>query len=127
MFERTILVIKSDGEVQQRVIKELLEKLMVLEEGMKNTFTDDHEGTTSIKHENIGLLNVVLISCIGNYKFQEEVLGFKLIDLEKTPLIFSWLTALFEIPAVKEAAPLPEKIVGFLKNLRQNALKSTAI
>lgn len=127
MFERTILVIKSDGEAQEKVIKELFEKLMVLEEGMKNTFTDDHEGTTLIKHENIGLLNVLLISCFGPYKIQEEVLGFKVIDLEKTPLIFSWLTALIEIPAVKEAAPPPEKIVGFLKNLRQSALKSTAI
>ncbi|KAF5477035.1 hypothetical protein F2P56_003714 [Juglans regia] len=129
VFETTILVIKSDGEAQEKAIKELFEKLMVLEDGMKNTFTDDDdlEGTTSIKHENIGLLNVVLVSCFGSYKVQEEVLGFKIIDPEKTPLIFSWLEALIEIPAVKEAAPPPEKIVGFLKRFRQNALKSTAI
>ncbi|KAG7954891.1 hypothetical protein I3843_11G043500 [Carya illinoinensis] len=128
VLETSIMVIKFDGEAQEKAIKELFEKLMVLEEGMKNTFTDDDlEGTTFIKHENIGLLNVVLISSLGHYKLQEEVLGFKIIDPEKTPLIFSWLTTLTEIPAVKEAAPPHEKIVGFLKHFRQNALKSTAV
>uniref|UniRef100_A0A2N9J5D5 Glutathione S-transferase n=1 Tax=Fagus sylvatica TaxID=28930 RepID=A0A2N9J5D5_FAGSY len=123
LFETMPLVFKSDGEAQEKALKEVFEKLSVLEEGIKNIFPG---GIQIIEHENVGLLDIVMISVFGPYKVYEEVLGLKLIDPEKTPLLFSWLTALLEIPVVKDSLPPHEKLVGFLKFIRQDALNSTS-
>ena len=81
-----------------------------------------------IKQKNVGLLDLVIVSTLSSYKALEEFLGLKLIDAEKTPLLFSWLSALLELPVVKEALLLlpHEKVVGFLKYMRETALKSTS-
>lgn len=122
IFETLLLVIKSEGEKQEKAIKEAFEKLQVLEEGVKSF----PEGISFINHGNVGLLDIVFISMFGRYKVQEEVLGVK-FDLEKFPLIFSWLTALLELPVVEEGLTPHEKLVGFLKYVRQNALNSTSV
>jgi glutathione S-transferase len=119
LFEAMILVVKSDGEAQEKAIKEVFEKLKLLEEGIKNIFP---EGFPPIHHENVGLLDIVILSIFEPHKVQEEVLGLKVIDPEKTPLIFSRLKALLELPVVKEALPPHEKLLEVLKYIRQNAL-----
>ncbi|KAF5477034.1 hypothetical protein F2P56_003713 [Juglans regia] len=124
LLQRVILVVKSDGEAQEKAIEELFEKLKLLEERIMNIFP---EGTASINQENMRLLDIVLLTCFGSYKVQEEVLGFKLMDPEKTPLVFSWLTTLLEIPVVKEAIPSHEEIMLVIKYVRQNALNPTAV
>ncbi|ONI08669.1 hypothetical protein PRUPE_5G192600 [Prunus persica] len=124
VFESLKLAFTSDGEVQEKAIKELLEKLKTFEVGMKEFFPD---GIASIERtKNLGLLDIVLYSGFGAHKVQEEVLGTKIIDPEKTPLIFSWLTALNELPLVKELTPPHEKLVAVLQFFRNNALKSGA-
>ncbi|XP_008239955.1 PREDICTED: glutathione S-transferase U10-like [Prunus mume] len=124
VFESLKLAFTSDGEVQEKAIKELLEKLKTFEEGMKEFFPD---GIASIERtKNLGLLDIVLYSGFGAHKVPEEVIGTKIIDLEKTPLIFSWLTALNELPLVKELTPPHEKLVAVLQFFRNNALKSGA-
>ncbi|XP_015868070.3 glutathione S-transferase U9-like [Ziziphus jujuba] len=122
LFEAMFSVLKTDGEAQHKAIKEVNEKLNILEEGMKNFF---QASTHPVDGQNLGLLDIVICSILGNYKAQEQVLGIKIIDLEKTPLIFSWLTTLVELPVVKETLPPHEKIVLFLKYVRQNALKAS--
>ncbi|XVF09083.1 hypothetical protein REPUB_Repub07fG0060300 [Reevesia pubescens] len=114
---------KTSGEAQEKAIKEVLEKLQVLEEGMKDFFPD---GTPSISNQSMGILEIVICSLLGPYKLQEEVLGIKIIDPERTPLIVSLLKAINEVPLVKELAPPPEKTVALLKFFRDNALKSSS-
>ena len=111
---------KTDGEAQEKAVKELHEKLQVLEEGLKNFFPDCSKPVVS---ENLGLLEIVITCILGNYKAQEEVLGLKLIDSEKTPLVFSWVTALLDLPVVKETLVPYEKYVPFLQFMRQTFLK----
>ncbi|CAL9031278.1 unnamed protein product [Prunus brigantina] len=124
VFESLKLAFTSDGEVQEKAIKELLEKLKTFEEGMKEFFPD---GIAWIERtKNLGLLDIVLYSGIGAHKVPEEVIGTKIIDPEKTPLIFSWVTALNELPLVKELTPPHEKLVAVLQFFRNNALKSGA-
>ena len=97
-----------------------------LEEGIKNIFP---KGIQVIDQKKVGLLDLVIVSTLGSYKALEEFLGLKLIDLQKTPLLFAWLSALVELPVVKEALLLllpHEKVVGFLKYMRETALKSTS-
>ncbi|GMN45635.1 hypothetical protein TIFTF001_014838 [Ficus carica] len=121
-FETMLLVLKSEGEVQKKATKELVEKLTVLEEHLKNISKD----CTSICSGNVGILDLVFFSLFGSFKGQEEVLGTKVLDPEKTPLLCSWIAALLDHPVVKETLPPREKMVGLLKNIRQNALKSSA-
>ncbi|KAM5570738.1 hypothetical protein ABKV19_011398 [Rosa sericea] len=121
--EAMVLVIKTIGEAQEKAIKEVSEKVKLLEAGLKGLFPD---GIPSV-HEyskNVTLLDLVILAHFGGYEAQEEVLGLKLIDSEKTPLVVSCITALIEIPAVKESLNPLEKVVAFLKFFRENALKS---
>ncbi|XVF54301.1 hypothetical protein PTKIN_Ptkin05aG0170200 [Pterospermum kingtungense] len=123
LYETMLTVMKSAGEAQEKAIKELLEKLQVLEEGMKGFFPD---GSPVISNQNMGILEIMICSLLGPYKLQEEVLGVKIIDPEKTPLLVSWLTAINELPLVKESAPPRDKTVALLKFVTENALKSSS-
>ena len=123
VFETMMLVLKSDGEAQAKAAKEVSERFSTLEEEIKNIFP---EGIQVFDQKNVGLLDLVIVSTFGYYKAQEEYLGLKLIDPEKTPLLFSWLSALLELPVVRESLLPHEKVVGFLKLMREMALKSTS-
>ena len=118
-----LLVIKTDGEAQQKAINELYEKLNLLEDGMKAFFADINPG---VDRNNSGLLDIIFVTIFGPHKAQEEVLGIKFIVPEKFPVLFSWLTAVVELNAVKEAAFPHEKAVGILQFIRQSALTSSA-
>ncbi|PQQ06948.1 glutathione S-transferase U10-like [Prunus yedoensis var. nudiflora] len=74
IFESLKLAFTSDGEVQEKAIKELLEKLKTFEEGMKECFPDSIDSIERIK--NLGLLDIVLYSGFGAHKVPEEVLDF---------------------------------------------------
>ncbi|XVE56946.1 hypothetical protein DITRI_Ditri04bG0051800 [Diplodiscus trichospermus] len=76
--------------------------------------------------ENMGLLDLVFCSLFGLHKFEEEVIGTKILDPEKTPLLSSRITAINQLSVVKELTPPHDKLVTFLKFLRENALKSAA-
>ncbi|WKA08420.1 hypothetical protein VitviT2T_026145 [Vitis vinifera] len=118
-----LLVVKSDGEAQEKAIKVAFEKLKLFEEGMKDFFQG---GTHHIDGENMGFLDIVLCSLFGAHKVQEVVLGVKFIDPEKYPLVYSWLTALTELAVVKELRPPHEKLMEILQFVRQSALQSSA-
>ncbi|KAJ7978421.1 putative Glutathione s-transferase [Quillaja saponaria] len=123
LFTAMISVLKTEGEEQQKAIKEVFEKLTLLENGMKDLYPD---GTSSVDSENMGLVGIFMCSFFGTHKSHEEVLGIKFIKPEKFPLLFSWLNAINELPLVKELAPPHEKSVALVQSFRQNDLKSTA-
>ncbi|EOY21827.1 Glutathione S-transferase tau 9 [Theobroma cacao] len=123
LFDTMFTVTKTEGEAQRKAVKEVSEKLQVLEEGIKELFPN---GNPCIDSQNIGLLDIVILSLLGPHKVQEEVLGIKIIDPEKTPLIFAWLTAINQLTVVKESTPPHDKLVALLKFLRENSLKSSA-
>ncbi|KAF3437697.1 hypothetical protein FNV43_RR20453 [Rhamnella rubrinervis] len=125
LFDAIILALRTDGEAQKKAIKEVDEKLNILEEGLKNLFPDCNKIVDV--NQNLGLLDIVICCMLGNYEAQEEVLGIKLIDYEKTPLVFSWLTVLIDLPLVKDTLPPRDKYVPFLKYFRQTTfISSTA-
>ena len=61
----------------------------------------------------------------GPYKIHEEVVGIKMIDPERNPLLSSWLMALTEQPVMKEINPPHEKLLALVHFIRQNALQSS--
>ena len=118
-----LTVLKTEGDGQKKAMNEAEEKLQVLEENMKNF----DPSFTCINGANMGVLDIMLCSFFGDYKVSEEVLGIKALDPEKTPLVCSWVEALHDVPVVKETRDPHEKLVGFLKFMRQNVLKSSAL
>ncbi|KAI6683098.1 hypothetical protein NL676_029011 [Syzygium grande] len=124
LFEAVASVIKTDGEAQERAVKEVHEKLKVLEEGIKGSYPG---GSPFINGDNMGLLDIVVCSILGPHKAQEDALGVKFLDPEKHPRVTSWVKALTELPLVKEATPPHEKLVGILQLFRARALESAAV
>ncbi|XP_048330110.2 glutathione S-transferase U9-like [Ziziphus jujuba] len=123
LFETMYLVIISEGDTQEKATKELYEKFEVFEQGMKEFFPD---GTPSVDSNKFGILDILLVTTFGPHEVQSEVLGIKVIDPVRTPLIFSWISALNKLPLVKELIPPYDKLVAALHTLRNVALKSTA-
>ncbi|GMN45637.1 hypothetical protein TIFTF001_014834 [Ficus carica] len=93
VYETMFLVMRMEGEAQEKATEELHEKFEILEEGMKGLFPDG----TPFDGENMGLLDILMCITFGPYKAQEEVLGVKIINSEKNPLIFSWVNSLIEV------------------------------
>ncbi|KAK7411396.1 hypothetical protein VNO78_02829 [Psophocarpus tetragonolobus] len=122
LMESSSLIVKTVGEAQQKAIDHVYEKLKVLEDGMKIYMG---EGSVDVEN-NFGILDVVFCALFGAYKAHEEVFGMKFIEPEKFPVLFSWLMAIVEIEAVKNAALPHEKVVGILQHFRQSALKSSS-
>ncbi|KAF7848353.1 hypothetical protein BT93_L2070 [Corymbia citriodora subsp. variegata] len=123
LFEAMASVIKADGEAQERAVREVHEKLRMLEEGINGSYPG---GTPFINSDNVGLLDIVVCSILGAHKVQEEVLRVKFLDPEKYPTVTSWVKALIELPLVKEAMPPHEKLVGVFQLFRARALESAA-
>ncbi|PON93607.1 Glutathione S-transferase, C-terminal-like, partial [Trema orientale] len=114
----------TDGEEQEKNVKELFEKLRLLEQGMKDYYFPDGK-TPSVEIGNLGVLDILVWSTFGSYRVQEEILGRKVIDPEEYPLIFSWVTALNEVPLLKELSPPHEKLLALVLSVRNQSLKSS--
>ncbi|KAH0657972.1 hypothetical protein KY289_026720 [Solanum tuberosum] len=107
------------GEEQDKALEEYYAKLSVLEDGINSSSL----GITS-NMNNIGMLDIMIVITLGAYKVQEEVFGFKLLEEEKTPLLYSWVTTLIELPIVKGITPSHDKVVSFLLFLKNKVFKA---
>lgn len=116
VFAPIFQVITEEGEAQEKAIKEEIDALKVVEEGMLEFFP-----TTPITNENqLGFLDIVICSVLGHHKAIEEAIGVKLVDPERNPLVFSWMEALTELPAVKQIRPSHEQLVAFIHFIKDN-------
>jgi len=97
--------------------------LDIAEEGLKEIFPS---GAPTFQDGNPGYLDVVFCSFFGAHETMEEFFGVKLLSPERYPLLSSWVAALSQVPAVKEATPPAPKMMGLLNFIRQKALKSNA-
>lgn len=122
-FELMVTALKTEGVAQHKVLNELLEKLDVAEEGLKEIFPS---GAPSFQDGNPEYLDIVFCSFFGAHETMEEFFGAKLLIPERYPLLSSWVAALSQVPAVKEATPSAPKMLSFLDFFRQKALKSNA-
>lgn len=106
-----------EREAQEEVYKEVIEKLTVFKAGIKEFFPRSGPFTNG---KNLGLLDILMAATLSPHKAQEEVLGVKILNPEKNPFLFSWVTALKEHPLVKETHPPHDKLVKLLQFIRQN-------
>ncbi|KAJ8452338.1 hypothetical protein Cgig2_006143 [Carnegiea gigantea] len=122
-FELMVTALKTEEVAQQKVLNELLEKLDVAEEELKEIFPS---GAPTFQDGNPEYLDIVFCSFFGAHETMEEFFGAKLLIPERYPLLSSWVAALSQVPAVKEATPSAPKMLRFLDFFRQKALKSNA-
>ncbi|PIN06878.1 Glutathione S-transferase [Handroanthus impetiginosus] len=114
------IYIAQDKEAQDKACQDTFEKLHVLEEGMNNFIL---ENPRLINGEKMDILDIMIIATLGAFRAQEEVLGIKILDPKKHPLIFEWVTNLMKVDVVKEITASHEELVLALQTFRQNAAK----
>ncbi|KAB2633515.1 glutathione S-transferase U9-like [Pyrus ussuriensis x Pyrus communis] len=118
LFEGMSRVVTSEGEAQEKAPEEVFARLGVFEEGMKEYL---HGGDSFTNGENLGLLDILMVATFGPYKAHEQVLGFKMLDPDRNPLLFSWVAAMKEHPLVKELDPPHDKLVRLLQFIKQTS------
>ncbi|MCD9641809.1 hypothetical protein HAX54_028253 [Datura stramonium] len=107
----------SAKDAEEGAFDELFEKLKVMEEGTKDFFPG---GRSNICADNLGLLDIIIVCSLGTFRAAEEVLGMKILDPEKNPFVYSWVTTLLELPLVKDTLPPHDKVVSRLEFIKQN-------
>ncbi|PRQ16164.1 putative glutathione transferase [Rosa chinensis] len=110
-------IIKTKGEVQEKALSQVHELIKVLDEGIKIFFPD---GNPTFEVKNLGLLDIIASTVFCSFSATEEVIGAKIIDPEKTPLLYSWVKALGEHPLVMDIIVPHEKLVSILGPWRQS-------
>ncbi|XWS51127.1 hypothetical protein CRYUN_Cryun12cG0150100 [Craigia yunnanensis] len=114
LFEAIGRVITGNGVAQEKNTNELAQQMDVFEEEVKKNFPEGSEG---IQNENIGLLDILLSATFSPYKAQEEIAGVKILDPERHPFIYSWVTNLNQVPVMKELVPLRRSFWHFFNLL----------
>ncbi|KAK9669239.1 hypothetical protein RND81_13G118300 [Saponaria officinalis] len=105
-------------------VNELLEKMDVAEEGLKEIFPN---GVPSFEDVKPGYLDIVFYSLYGTHEAAEGFFGKKFLTEERYPLLVSWVNALGQVPEVKEVTPPIPKLVEFFpfipkfESLKQSA------
>ncbi|KAK9669240.1 hypothetical protein RND81_13G118400 [Saponaria officinalis] len=111
LLESVLKLFKTSGEAKNKAYQEFQETMTLVEEEMGEYIPKD---VTSFEGRDLGLLDIQLICVLGAYKAHEEVLGVKILDPEKHPFICSWVTALIDLPVIKDVTPPHDKIVNLL-------------
>uniref|UniRef100_A0A803M158 glutathione transferase n=1 Tax=Chenopodium quinoa TaxID=63459 RepID=A0A803M158_CHEQI len=114
---RTALI--TEGETQQRALNELLQKLNVVEEGMKKIFPNGV--VPSYSHDvKPGYLDIVFYSRFGTHEVASEIFGVKFLTPERYPLLISSIKALKQVPEFLEVTPSKAKLLEFYQYFREN-------
>ncbi|CAO2818589.1 unnamed protein product [Amaranthus hypochondriacus] len=117
VFDMMRNTLRTEGEAQKKAISEVLEKLDVAEQGLKEIFPN---GVPSYGQDvKPGYLDIVFYSLFGTQEAVEQMFGVKFVTAERYPLLVSWIKALKQIPEVNEVTPPTPKMVGFLQFIQQ--------
>ncbi|XP_074317007.1 glutathione S-transferase U9 [Silene latifolia] len=111
LLESVLKLFKSSEEEQEKALDELHEKMTIMEQEMGDLIPKD---VSSIQIKSLGLLDIQVISTLGAYKAQEQVLGVKVLDPHKHSLIYAWVNAMMDLPMIKESTPPHDDIVNLL-------------
>ncbi|XP_077213355.1 glutathione transferase GST 23-like isoform X2 [Tasmannia lanceolata] len=115
-------ILKYKGEEQEKAIKEFVENLTMLEEGIEKEFSG---GKPFFNGERPGLLDLVVGSSSVWHRVLEDITGVKLIERQKNPLFYSWLAAFWDLEVVKDVLPSFDRLVAYAKHVREKASETT--
>lgn len=103
---------RGSGEEQEKAAKEALEMLKILEEqglGDKKFFGGD----------SINLVDIFYGFFAHWFLAMEEVVGIKVLEPSTLPRLFAWTKNFKEVPVIKENLPDYDKVVAYLRGLRE--------
>ncbi|KAG2281762.1 hypothetical protein Bca52824_052982 [Brassica carinata] len=78
------------------------------------------------KNDDVGLLDIIIISTFGSHKDYHELFGVGIIDPVNTPTLYNWIESLKELAVIKEAEVPSDRLVPFLQMYRQMHLQQAA-
>ncbi|XP_010533411.1 PREDICTED: glutathione S-transferase U10 [Tarenaya hassleriana] len=122
LFESTGKVMSREGEAQAEAVKETRGRIRVLEEGLKTHFSMDQD-SSEVGGNDSALVDIILVSTLGVHEAYSEALGVEIIDPVETPVTFSRVERVRELPEFKEVAPPHDMFVKRMRNYRQGRLE----
>ncbi|RZC60796.1 hypothetical protein C5167_022562 [Papaver somniferum] len=123
LFKNLITAMRKQGEEQDKGMKEFAKNLEVLEEGIKEFYSNDKP---AFDGESPIFLSITLIGILGPYKTFEKVGGVKLIHPEKNPFLINLLHTLSDLPEVKECFPPAKKFETLMQHYKKLSLKQSS-
>ncbi|KAK7343974.1 hypothetical protein VNO77_13138 [Canavalia gladiata] len=110
----------SNGEEGEKVIVKIWEHLKVIE--------DQYLGDDQKKFFGGDTINIVDIAFGSLAKFLlvlEDILQVKVLKVEKFPRLNTWFNNFKDVPLIEENLPDQEKMVAFIKSIREKSLASS--
>ncbi|KAK1283720.1 Glutathione S-transferase U9 [Acorus calamus] len=111
------------GEEQEKAIAEFGENVTMMEKEIVKEFP---AGKPFYSGERPGFLDVVVGSASSLIKVTERLIGVKLVDQERTPLLHSWLAAFAEFGITKDTMPDMDRFFARAVEAREKYLPSTS-
>ncbi|KAJ9174835.1 hypothetical protein P3X46_013436 [Hevea brasiliensis] len=108
------VALTKQGKEQEEAILSIIESLKYLEEELK--------GKKFFGGETIGLADLALGWIAYYMDVLEEVIGIKVIDQEKFPLLVAWIQEFSNIPVIKKSWPPRDKLYDRYVGFRRAAL-----
>ncbi|KAK1261036.1 Glutathione S-transferase U9 [Acorus gramineus] len=109
------------GEEQEKAIVEFVENITMMEKEIVKEFP---AGKSFFSGERPGFLDVVVGSALSLIKVIERLIGMKLVDEERTPLMHLWLVAFAELGVAKDTMPEMERFFVKAMEAREKILAS---
>ncbi|XP_074317010.1 glutathione S-transferase U9-like [Silene latifolia] len=123
IFDTMRQTLAKEGEERKKVLDELVEKMDVAEQGLKEIFPN---GVPCFQEQKPGYLDIVLHSVFGTHEAAEEFFEEKFMTVERFPLLVSWISALKQVPEVNQVIPPVPKLVAFLQFIKQKYIPPKA-
>ncbi|KAJ9129758.1 hypothetical protein P3X46_035252, partial [Hevea brasiliensis] len=107
-------VLLKQGKQQEEAIVSTIENLKYLEEELK--------GKKFFGGETIGLVDIALGWLACHFNVVEEIIGVKLIEQQKFPLLVAWMQEFSNIPTIQESWPPRDKLFDRYASFHKAAL-----
>ncbi|XP_073146642.1 glutathione S-transferase U17-like [Henckelia pumila] len=112
----------SEGEARKELLDKISEGLVLLEKA----FTDCSKGKPFFGGENVGYLDIALGSIVGWIKVSETMIGHKIFDEEKAPLLVEWVDKMYSDSSVKDVMLNPQTLLEFFKKMQATKPEAAA-
>ncbi|XP_061375606.1 probable glutathione S-transferase [Gastrolobium bilobum] len=107
------LILSSTAEELEKAIKKILEHLRVVEDQCLDDEKKFFGGDT------INIVDIAFGSIISFLEIAIDIFEVKILEAEKFPHFHSWFINFKDVPLIAEIIPEPEKLVAYIKSLRE--------
>ncbi|CAJ2629278.1 unnamed protein product [Trifolium pratense] len=103
----------KSGQEREKAKENIWEQLIVIEDQCLGDQKKFYGGDT------INIVDIALASFVNFIAVHEDMFEVKILQTEKFPRLHLWFNNFKNVPVIKENTPGQEKLVAFLKGLRE--------